>query len=373
MTTRKCAATSLAAAGLAVAVCAAVLGPSSALAASATDPPRLTLPAGVTCPNVMVYASRGSGESFDDGTLGAGAQLRPLFEQLQLKYGAGNVGLMANGYPAVPVTNPWTHGPGFKRLILDYKPSVLRGVADAVADITGYFNQCGGSGYLTLVVAGYSQGADVVRRALAQIPPSSVPYGFSVQTILLGDPNFDPQEDFTFGSLQLMSEHGAYAPDKIGRGRQFYHASRLPAPPSIDMAYLVSSWCHNDDPICQGGDLVSQHTNYASLDVFTMASLISASVPWLTPVAFPYFYPAHGAISVSPAFFPPIAGPSVGQPSSAFYITTVDGRRVDERTVYAGMIGSNGSYSIPMPDTNWHDVAVYGLGHLLEEKMVRAS
>ena len=89
----------------ALALLAVVAVPPAAMAA--TDPPRKTFPTGVNCPAITVYASRGSGEPFDDGGLGAGSQIRGLYDLLVQRYGTENVGLIANGYPAVPVIDPF--------------------------------------------------------------------------------------------------------------------------------------------------------------------------------------------------------------------------------------------------------------------------
>src|SRR5262249_6023544 len=135
---------------------------------------------------------------------------------LVAQYGSRNVGIEANGYPAVPVVDPWLHQPDPWYLLHDYKPSVNRGVTDAVADITAYAHRCA-SGYHKLVIAGYSQGADVVRRALARISSQTYSSTLSVQVTIYGDPNFNPAEDITFGSGGI-DENGSFR-QVIGVGR----------------------------------------------------------------------------------------------------------------------------------------------------------
>jgi hypothetical protein len=339
-------------------------GFASVAAGAATDPPRVTFPPGVSCPAVAVYASRGSGEAFDDSTLGAGSQLEPLYADLVAEYGSTKVGLEANGYPAAPIVDPWFKKLDPYYLLHDYKPSVMHGVADAVADITAYANKCR-KGYHTLVVAGYSQGADVVRRAMARIPYSSFPSRMTVQVVLFGDPNFSPSENFAFGDYHQVE----------GAGRRYYKLGGLSAPPAFSSLYRVMSWCHNGDPVCQaGGSLPSEHGTYAESDGFAVACQIYATVGWRIPIALASFSPRRSQhLLIYPAYFPPDVGPSKDKPSTALFLTDVDGHRVDSRWLPVSEIGTNYGFTITLPDKNWHMVSVYALGHLIEEKRIRIT
>jgi Cutinase len=342
----------------------------AAAATSATDPPRLTFPTGVACPLITVYASRGSGEAFDDSMLGAGAQLQPLYKYFIARYGSQNVGLEANGYPAAAVINPWTNTPDPYKLAHDYKPSLLRGVKDAVADIKAFASKCGTGIHRTLVIAGYSQGADVVRRAMAQIPSSSLSVYLDVQILLFGDPNFSPAEDYDAGGR--VYEYGDYH-QVVGSGRAFYKLGGLPAPPPLPQTYpLPLSWCHHNDPVCQLlGTSISRHEDYASRDAYsavTQATLTDAS--WLIPRATAALGAGlqHRQVYIGFDYIPPIAGPHKGLPSKILFSAYVDGKFIGSRWVY-----SSGHLYATMPDKGWHTISIYALNHLIEEKRIQAT
>jgi hypothetical protein len=342
--------------------------------APATDPPRVTFPTGTQCPAIVVYASRGSGEAFDDSGLGAGTQLVQLYKDLVAEYGVQNVGLESNGYPAVPVVNPWTHLPDPYYLLHDYKPSVLRGVKDAVADIKALASRCK-SQSMTLVVAGYSQGADVTRRALAQVPPSGLSNKF-VMTLLFGDPNFSPREDLWSNATNPIIENGDFYQAE-GAGRHLYKTGGLPPPPSIEGLYDPISWCHHGDPVCQFGDLnIARHEDYAARDIASAAFQITNSAPWRLPLAMVASLPevvGKRQAPISPAYFSPLTGPNKGRPTSALFTTYIDGREVDSRWIPQAQLLVNNDYFVRLPDKNWHVVSVYALGHLITQKRIRSS
>ena len=346
------------------------VAPIAADASVHTDPPRVTFPAGVSCPAVAVYAARGSGEAFDDSTLGAGAQLLPFYNDLKALYGAKNVGLEADGYPAVAVVDPWLHLPDLWYLVHDYKPSLMGGIADATADIKAYAHKCRHGDHL-LVVAGYSQGADVVRRAMAVIPRSSFSAGMSVQVIMFGDPNFSPKEDLNYHPYTgNIDEQGNFNQADIGVGRVAADLHAISQPPSVNFAYSPRSWCNHKDLVCQTGYLsTSAHTSYGSLDAFAATMLIFSPVPNLTPTVDASFFPATSRrVDVSPNYWPPPGG----IPSTAVMKTYVDGHLVNSRRIRNVGIGQSQDFTIRLPNHKWHLVSVVALGHLIEEEPIRA-
>jgi hypothetical protein len=301
--------------------------------------------------------------------LGAGAQLQPLYKYFIARYGSKNVGLEANGYPAVAVINPWTNKPDPYKLLHDYKPSVLRGVKDAVADIKAFASKCG-AGVHTLIIAGYSQGADVVRRAMAQIPASSLPPSLFRQIILFGDPNFSPAEDYD--SHGKVYEYGDYH-QQVGKGRAFYALGGLPAPPPLPRTYpLPLSWCHQNDSVCQRwGTSDSQHENYASRDAYSAATQADiADAYWLIPRATAAFGAGlgHRQVHIGLDYIPPIAGPRKGLPSKIRFTSYLDGHLAGSKWVY-----SSASLNITLADKSWHTISVYALNHLIEEKRIQAT
>lgn len=299
-----------------------------------TDRPLVMLPAGVSCPAIMVYAIRGSGEKLSDDH-GAGSQLWPVYQQLVKEYGARHVGLEANAYPAVPVTDPWVHLPDLWYLLHDYKPSVNRGVADAVADIKGYARKCH-RGDHALVIAGYSQGADVARRALARINPTqtfSVGMRVSLSVLLFGDPNFNPAERDLPPYDGTADEQGSFqSREGVGRwaDRQL-HA--MPVAPRLSFWYNLRSWCYHGDPVCQVGGLHFEvHSRYAARYAYAATTFVSAAVPQevATPdCIFLRNSPSSRRIEVSPEYFPAPSNPG----GTTVLTTYIDGRLVDSRTI----------------------------------------
>lgn len=68
-------------------------------------PPRTTTM--TPCPSVAVVGFRGSGEAFDDGTLGLGGAISAMTTELRRQIPGVSVGTSAVSYPAVPWLIPF--------------------------------------------------------------------------------------------------------------------------------------------------------------------------------------------------------------------------------------------------------------------------
>jgi len=208
------------------------------------------------CPEFILYFSRGSGQELDTNAqrrheqlygghsfheLGLGNPGFQLRDGLIHEFGAQNVGAIANGYPAVPVPKtPLGRG--------GYLASVDRGVASAERNIDDLTRLCPSS---QLVLGGFSQGAQVIHIALANLNQGEQNHIAAV--LLFGDPYFSAEDPI------IRSEHSANPglnPNRSKRGVGYFAFSNVHAP-NVDIAFTgkVFSWCHRFDPVCQALDI----------------------------------------------------------------------------------------------------------------------
>jgi Cutinase len=215
-----------------------------------------------TCPAYILYAVRGSGENPGPKNRSLkellGPRIEPVYKELQATVGTSLVGAVANTYPAVKVD-----GIALVTVHVDYPPSVVQGVVNAEADIIKIANDCPNS---VFSLVGYSQGADVLRRALADLGKYDLVSQLHIYgTYFFGDPNFDPNE--VAGSPKLV-EHGDF---NVASGIthqdnmiQNQTGDPIPAFPSTG---LFHSYCDAYDVVCQGvawGNGGATHVTYAN-------------------------------------------------------------------------------------------------------------
>lgn len=236
--------------------------------------------ASTTCASVFFYGVRGSGETPVPstqangpanpgdttgqgpypGNTGLGTPIGQTYNALAAELPAGvTVQAEGDGYPAVSVPD------AVASFGAAYATSMGDGVADAVADLDAEHAACPST---TLVVAGYSQGADVIRRALN--PNIAYPVGSTTPFPRL---NFTPTagKDFLllFGDLDFHNEAGPIVTGggsmgNSGLGLALAAAGLNPPVPSIPSVWHTVSFCHSDDIVCQFslGSGVTQHTDY---------------------------------------------------------------------------------------------------------------
>jgi len=192
--------------------------------------------AGPACPTFKVLASRGSGED-----PGAGVPIAAFIKDLQ-----GTVSA-AGGTVAAPWLNPYTAVPvdpkGWKGLLVDYESfidplglplyqaSVFYGQnllkKQIAAELSG---PCAGA--TRLILAGYSQGAEVTGNVYQSLSASDRAKVFGM--VLFGDTHFYGKSEFSYGSADPKRD-GVFG-----------------ARPEYSGASDILSFCHNLDPICQG-------------------------------------------------------------------------------------------------------------------------
>lgn len=207
--------------------------------------------------DARVIAVRGSGEP-DNG--GAGRTVGPFIKQLETQADPGAVNGEGLDYPAVPVIPSkktllfgLLGGPiAFVNLVaeqaaqkkIQYDRSVGQGVANLVDVVKARASRCA---RVKLVLAGYSQGANVIRDALPKLTGLAPQIG---AVILFGDPEFDPHS-------AAAVKAGGYNPSRHG-------VLGLPKSdfPTVFQPHLAS-YCRDGDLICQGfPNTTAAHSHY---------------------------------------------------------------------------------------------------------------
>lgn len=233
------------------AICVAPMVTTASAASPAPAHADSTSSTATSCVPVILYFSRGSGES---------AGLGPVGEALRnsLKTATGErSAAVPNNYPAVSVWDATVHN--------DYTSSVTTGIATAVADIQTIASTCPAS---KIVVSGYSQGAEVSRYAVTRLPAAVQQHIAAIA--LFGDPWFHPTE-------ANITKLGGFSPALKG----LHYANTLPAFPfgwffrdypfvakefSPTFNGRIFSFCHPLDIVCQadGHSQIAAHLTYSS-------------------------------------------------------------------------------------------------------------
>ncbi len=204
------------------------------------------------CPKLILYFSRGSSQALRGPQLGLATPGIELYEGLLVRYGAGNVGEVANPYPAVAISIRSLERGLRIPSVAFYRYSVHSGVETAIRNVADLLDLCPRS---KLVLGGYSQGAQVTRGALADLLPDERERVAAV--VLFGDPYFDPNDKaVTYFPTGKRSRRGLLL-HRPG-------ANAIPIDPSL--RGRAFSWCHRGDFVCEGpvGSAKGQHEFYAA-------------------------------------------------------------------------------------------------------------
>jgi hypothetical protein len=255
-----------------------------------------TIPA-AACTSVIEYVARGTGEDLDE--YGAAHAGNPAYQKywsvsgLATDHGAGVIGNAV--YNNLVASEP----AGSVRLYSDYYPaddvvsltdlasfaglaqaSVNAGVVRAVADLNNIRSSCPNS---RLLVVGYSQGAVVLRRALASPSLSSAVASPNALVELFGDAEFQASEANQPGSAGYTPSKAAFT--LLGGYQPNYGGFVLPleptlfdSAPTIPSRFAVASWCHDKDPVCQLnlGTTMDQHLTYGQEDGYAAGRYAAA-------------------------------------------------------------------------------------------------
>jgi hypothetical protein len=159
--------------------------------------------------------------------------LRPFLKQLQALADPGVVEGEGLPYPAVSILKP--EGAG-------YQKSVHSGIENLVQLVENRAHACASE---KLVLAGFSQGAQVVHSALSQLSSVASHVG---AVVLFGDPHFDPHS---------RAAQGTFSPKRHG-------ILGLPDHDFPPAFANVASYCKGGDWICQGEpNTTTAHGQYA--------------------------------------------------------------------------------------------------------------
>ena len=205
------------------------------------QPPKLIY--GSTCPDVMVMAVRGSGESpqadwtdpaayINDTYRGVGEVNWDLYGRLLKARPKLHISLDPIMYPAdavMPELFPKLH-------YQIYQASVASGVETLLSDMQLTDSQCGGT--VRYILTGYSQGAWAVHDALYQMKSDQL--GRIIGVALFGDP------DFKAGQSIVRDFKSADTVNGVSAG---VDSSNLGVPSVLTKH--SGSWCYSTDPICQ--------------------------------------------------------------------------------------------------------------------------
>ena len=245
-------------------------------------PPRTT--AMNPCPTVAVVGFRGSGEAFDDGTLGLGGPISAMVTELRRQIPAASIGTSAVSYPAVPWLIPFTENSTWALYATtaytanavakniagnQYVSSVATGANDGSSDITHLAARCPAT---KIVVSGYSQGGQALRAALNKLNSTAAAHVSAV--VLFGDAGFITQEP----GVTVIGD-----PQRQGKGIGNPLLGNVPL--GSRFAGKVLSDCKDTDPICQASYsnlyTIGVHLTYGS----SSDSFLTAN--WLKNTLYP--------------------------------------------------------------------------------------
>jgi len=196
--------------------------------------------AGLNCkPDVWVIGARGSGEKPNRDP---GHTVRSFIQKLEHIAGYETVGSEGLEYQAVAILD-WKLAAGTGTKAVEYKVSVVGGVASLVKTVVERANRCETQ---KLVLSGFSQGAEVVRKALPHLKRLANHVG---AVVLFGDPQFDPHTQADKGGTYSQKRHGVLGLPDADFPAVFKH---------------VVTYCRDGDLICQGfPNLTEGHKHYA--------------------------------------------------------------------------------------------------------------
>ena len=259
-------------------------------------------PAASACAEVLVVSARGSGETAYSNM---GTLLHSFAVQLSRDLPNATIepiGLDKSGGYRYEAVGVWPGQAGFAPH--KYAASVSNGRKALRALLETRHRQCPAEYF---VLAGYSQGADLLSGALKQSLPAA---DRIVAVKLFGDPQFSAD-----------SPSGMGATSRYG----ILNIDHDPDRPPRSWADRTQSWCNRGDPFCARGSIARAHTTYDRTALTQAASFTAGKVRLVLPSSGP------------------------GQPSSPIPATewTAQGGAV----ITAG--AASGEFSLSFDQTRW--------------------
>jgi hypothetical protein len=189
--------------------------------------------------NVLFFGARGSDEPDDDAIVGFGRTVYKSYGAMSKAFRPLNVVAEPVDYAAVSVLDALKTGGA------DYVASRSAGFESLLAKLGEWYDKCPNYKF---VLAGYSQGADVVGDVMADLIASNSPrdkaiLGRVVAAAMIGDPRYNPADP-----------SGIRTPTDSGRGilsfLQVFGQEGLRPVWNSAFGARVRSWCLVDDLVC---------------------------------------------------------------------------------------------------------------------------
>jgi Cutinase len=246
-----------------------IAGRTSATSTAVSVPARRP-PSGSSCPDVVIFGARGSGEDNTASNVGMGPVPYQVAQEIRNRLPLGfRVEMIGVNYLAVGPLGAVANGS-------DYLNSVSTG---AEVLVNGYNGQVGlvstvlSCPKVAVVLVGLSQGSHVIHYAMSLAPtqPSTVTRRIAA-ILLFGDPVRQPHQSYNIGNQDASGVLSNLGPLPGNTG-----------PPSI-ASYLepaTQSYCLPKDPICDYtgiGDLAKNrgiHDGYGSSPYIAAAALFA--------------------------------------------------------------------------------------------------
>ncbi len=222
-------------------------------------PPVSTQPAD-GCAQVRVVAARGSGQNPFSDDNGMGGEVKTFFTTLQSLLPGVDVRYWADPYPAVNVLNV-AYAPEYKGS--PYIQSVQYGELFADRYVYDHLHGCPSE---HLILAGYSQGADVMHSVWNNVAGNGgldTWRGRLDGLVLFADARFDasqrtsiPANSLDIGTFTRSGHGGIFGADAVVWG------------PQQETAHFMHSYCRGGDPVCDYfGWNISIHKSYVAAGI----------------------------------------------------------------------------------------------------------
>lgn len=215
----------------------------------------------VSCPDLKIIFARGSGGErwVDKNYLTFKSEIESKLKLTNLKYEFEDL-----DYPAIGVGDPLTLLTTFASggEAYEFGESVSVGVKNLISGTSG---TCSNTKY---ILAGYSQGAMVVSKAINYINPNKIIYAAT-----FGDPKIYLPEGFglvpSACSGKNLSNYRIYVPDC-----RVYEGMLGGYKPYQPEGYVdkLGTWCNKNDIFCSTHFSVNAHTSYVSDGLYADAS-----------------------------------------------------------------------------------------------------